>query len=56
MKVVEFNEYVSSVKCSVVEMIILHIIQLRYSKKMIKKDTRCKEVIQDLEDGIKEQK
>lgn len=51
-----FNEYVLSIMCSVVEIIILYIIQLKYSKKMIKKDTRCMEVMQDLECGIKEQK
>lgn len=48
------NEYVSSIVCSIIEILILYIIQLRYSKIMIKKDTRCNEVMQDLDNGIKE--
>ena len=42
------NSYFSGVFCSVVAVIVIYFAQIKYSKRMLKKDFRCNEVIQDI--------
>lgn len=46
------NTYFSSIICSVLSVVLIYIIQVQYSKKMLKKDFRCNEIIQDIFSGI----
>lgn len=46
------NTYISGILCSILAVIIIYIIQVHYSKRMLKKDVRCNEVIEDIYDGI----
>lgn len=46
------NSYVVSTLCGIFSIIILYVAQLKYCKKMIKKDFRCNEIIGDLSAGI----
>lgn len=42
------NTYVSGVLCSLLAVCIIYIIQVRYSKRMLKKDFRCNEVMEEI--------
>lgn len=46
------NTYFSGVLCSVLSVLIIYKIQVEYSKRMIKKDVRCNEIIEDVYNGI----
>lgn len=46
------NSYVSSILCSILAVLIIYITQVYHSKKMLKKDFRCNEIIEDVYDGI----
>lgn len=46
------NTYVSGILCSILAVLCIYVIQVRYSKSMLKKDFRCNEIIQDIYDGI----
>ena len=46
------NSYVSSILCSISAVLIIYITQVYHSKKMLKKDFRCNEIIEDVYDGI----
>lgn len=48
------NSYVCSFLCSIFAVFVIYIAQVRYSKKMLKKDFRCNEIIEDLYHGIEE--
>lgn len=48
------NSYVCSILCSILAVIIIYCVQVRYSKMMLKRDFRCNEIIQDICFGIKE--
>lgn len=42
------NTYVASTLCSIIAVIIIYILQVSYSKRMLKKDFRCNEIIEDV--------
>lgn len=46
------NTYFSGVLCSVLSVLIIYKIQVEYSKRMIKKDVRCNEIINDVYNSI----
>lgn len=46
------NSYFSGVLCSIIAVIVIYFFQVQYSKRMLKKDVRCNEIIQDVYDGI----
>ena len=46
------NSYFSGVLCSIIAVIVIYFFQVQYSKRMLKKDFRCNEIIQDVYDGI----
>lgn len=46
------NTYFSGVCCSVIAVIVIYFAQVKYSKRMLKKDFRCNEVIQDIYTAI----
>lgn len=46
------NSYFSSIICSIIAVIVIYFFQVWYSKRMLKKDFRCNEIIQDVYDGI----
>lgn len=46
------NSYFSSVVCSIISVIVIYFFQIQYSKRKLKKDLRCNEIIQDIYDGI----
>lgn len=46
------NTYFSGIMCSVLAVVIIYTIQVRYSKRMLKKDFRCNEIIEEIYDGI----
>lgn len=46
------NTYFSSIMCSIIAVVLIYIIQVQYSKKMLKKDFRCNEIIQEVFNGI----
>ena len=46
------NTYFSGVLCSVLSVLIIYKIQVKYSKRMIKKDVRCNEIIEGVYKGI----
>lgn len=48
------NTYISSVLCSIIAVIMIYIVQVQYSKRMLKKDFRCNEIIEDLYRNITE--
>lgn len=50
------NSYFSGVFCSVISVVLIYYFQIQYSKKMIKKDFRCNEIIFDLVEAIKMQR
>jgi len=46
------NSYFSGVLCSIIAVIVIYFFQVQYSKRMLKKDVRCNEIIQDVYDSI----
>ncbi len=46
------NTYFSGTLCSILAVIIIYLVQVKYSKKMLKKDFRCNEIMQDIFLGI----
>lgn len=42
------NSYFSGISCSIIAVVIIYIIQLNYSKGMLKKDICCSEIIVDI--------
>lgn len=46
------NDYFINIFCSVLSIVVLYIIQLKYCKVKLKQDFRCNEIIHDLYDGI----
>ena len=46
------NSYIVNILCSIVSIFILYLIQINYSKHMLKKDFRCNEIVHDLYYGI----
>jgi membrane protein insertase Oxa1/YidC/SpoIIIJ len=46
------NSYFSGVLCSIIAVIVIYFFQVQYSKRMLKKDVRCNEIIQDVYDGF----
>lgn len=46
------NDYFINIFCSVLSVVVLYIIQLKYCKVKLKQDFRCNEIIHDLYDGI----
>ena len=46
------NSYVCSILCSIVAVIIIYIVQVKYSKKMIMRDFRCNEIIEEMYPSI----
>lgn len=46
------NTYFSSIVCSIIAVLIIYFAQVSYSKKMLKKDFRCNEIIEVLYSGI----
>lgn len=48
------NDYVVNILCTFITAVALYIFQIMYSKRKIRKDFRCNEVIQDIYTGIEE--
>lgn len=48
------NTYVSGIMCSIIAVVVIYVVQVKYSKIMLKKDVRCNEIIYDIFDGIEE--
>lgn len=46
------NSYVCSILCSIVAVIIIYIVQVKYSKRMIMRDFRCNEIIEEMYPSI----
>lgn len=46
------NSYFSSIVCSIISVVVIYFFQVQYSKRKLKKDLRCNEIIQDIYDGI----
>lgn len=46
------NSYFSSIVCSIISVVVIYFFQVQYSKRKLKKDLRCNEIIQDVYDGI----
>ncbi len=46
------NTYFSGIMCSALAVVIIYVIQVRYSKHMLKKDFRCNEIIEGIYNGI----
>lgn len=51
-KAVVTNDYFINIFCSVLSIVVLYILQLKYCKSKLKQDFRCNEIIHDLFDGI----
>lgn len=46
------NSYVCSILCSIIAVIIIYIVQVKYSKRMIMRDFRCNEIIEEIYPSI----
>ena len=46
------NAYVVNIITSIAVVILMYFIQLAYCKRKIKKDFRCNEVLEDIQDGL----
>lgn len=46
------DSWCSGVLCSIIAVIVIYFVQVQYSKRMLKKDFRCNEIIQDVYEGI----
>lgn len=46
------NDYVVNILCTIITAITLYVLQIQYSKRKIKRDFRCNEIISDLYYGI----
>lgn len=47
------NTYISGISCSIIAVIVIYFVQIKYSKWMIKKDFRCNEIMMDISNGIR---
>ena len=47
------NTYISGISCSIIAVIVIYFVQIKYSKWMIKRDFRCDEIMMDISNGIK---
>lgn len=46
------NSYVCGILCSIFAVSIIYVVQISHSKRMIKRDFRCNEVMMDIDTGI----
>lgn len=54
IKYVIDDTYFSSIFCSIVSVVIIYFVQIKYSKTKLKKDKRCNETIQELYEEMEE--
>ena len=46
------NSYFSGISCSIIAVTVIYFFQVHYSKRMLRKDFRCNEIIEDIYSGI----